>query len=127
MVVGVISTWDIKYVLYNGFDKLCCSSIAFVDAPIDLLCVFNTTFNNISLILSVTVSVVLLLDGRFCLPTVNTICRRIMIGLSLSSVSKHNMWSEDDNHNPIILPPNIVFTDGRQRQPNHNTTTYCVY
>ena len=50
---------DIKYVLYNGFDKLCCSSIAFVDAPIDLLCVFNTTFNNISLILSVTVSVVL--------------------------------------------------------------------
>ena len=29
-----------------------------------------------------------------CRPSVNTICGRIMIGLSLlSSVSKHNMWS----------------------------------
>jgi hypothetical protein len=28
-----------------------------------------------------------------CLPSVNTICGGIMIGLSLSSVSKHNMWS----------------------------------
>jgi hypothetical protein len=51
---------DIKYVLYNGFDKLCCSSIAFVDAPIDLLCVFNTTFNNISLIFSVTIGGVMI-------------------------------------------------------------------
>jgi hypothetical protein len=65
-----------------------------------------------------------------------------MIGLSLlSSVSKHNMWSyydwvvvdhilcllTDDNDNPIIIRPHIVFTDGRQRQPNHNTTTYYVY
>jgi hypothetical protein len=63
-----------------------------------------------------------------------------MIGLSLlSSVSKHNMWSYydwvvhilcllTDNNNPIITRPHIVFTDGRQqRQPNHNTTTYCVY
>ena len=32
-----------------------------------------------------------------CLPSVNTICGRIMIGLSLlSSVSKHNMWSYYD-------------------------------
>jgi hypothetical protein len=30
------------------------------------------------------------------LPSVNTICGRIMIGLSLSSVSKHNMWSYYD-------------------------------
>ena len=30
--------------------------------------------------------------GCRCLPSVNTICGRIMIGLSLSSVSKHNMW-----------------------------------
>jgi hypothetical protein len=60
-----------------------------------------------------------------------------MIGLSLSSVSKYNMWSyydhilclltDDNNDNPIITRPHIVFTDGRQRQPNHNTTTYCVY
>jgi hypothetical protein len=47
----------------------------------------------------------------------------------LLSVSKHNMWSYyDNNDNPIITQPHIVFTDGRQqRQPNHNTTTYCVY
>jgi hypothetical protein len=83
-----------------------------------------------------------------------------MIGLLLSSVSKHNMWlyydwivvvfrqytqyvvvlclgcrcrpsvniiCVVDNDNPIIIQPHIVFTDGRQRQPNHNTTTYCVY
>jgi hypothetical protein len=74
--------------------------------------------------------------GCRCLPLVNTICGHIMIGLSLlSSVSKHNMRScydwglltEDNNDNPIIIRPYIVFTDGRQRQPNHNTTTYCVY
>jgi hypothetical protein len=59
-----------------------------------------------------------------------------MIGLLLSSVSKHNMWSyydwvvvllTEDNDYPIIIRPHIVFTDGRQRQPNHITTTYCVY
>jgi hypothetical protein len=34
----------------------------------------------------------------------------------------------EDNDNPIIIQPHTVFTDGRQqRQPNHNTTTYCVY
>ena len=33
----------------------------------------------------------------FCLPSINTICGRIIIGLSLlSSVSKHNMWSYYD-------------------------------
>jgi hypothetical protein len=32
----------------------------------------------------------------FIRPSVNTICGRIMIGLSLSSVSKHNMWSYYD-------------------------------
>jgi hypothetical protein len=83
-----------------------------------------------------------------CRPSVNTICGRIMIGLSLlSSVSKHNMWSYYDwvvdvlrqttyyfywrpttTINPIIIRPHIVLTDRRQqRQPNHNTTTYCVY
>jgi hypothetical protein len=91
-------------------------------------------------------------DWVYCLPTVNTICGRIMIGLSLlSSVSKHNMWSyyvsvyclpsvnticdrimigllTEDNDNPIIIRPHIMFTDGRQqRQSNHNTITYCVY
>ena len=57
--------------------------------------------------------VVLSLGCRCCLPSVNTICGRIMIGLSLSSsvnticgrvmiglslssVSKHNMWSYYD-------------------------------
>jgi hypothetical protein len=63
-----------------------------------------------------TYYVVVLWLGWRCLPSVNTICGRIMIGLSLSSVSKQNML------------PHIVFTNGRQkRQPNHNTTTYCVY
>jgi hypothetical protein len=51
-----------------------------------------------------------------------------MIGLSLSSVSIHNIWSYYDwvvvVDNPIITRPHIVFTDGRQqRQPNQNTTT----
>jgi hypothetical protein len=62
--------------------------------------------------------VVVLSLGCRCLPPVNTICGRIMIGLSLSSVSKHNMWSYYDW---------VVVVVGRQRQPNHNTTTYCVY
>jgi hypothetical protein len=79
--------------------------------------------------------VILWLGCSCCRPSVNTICGRIMIGLSFSSVSKRNMWSDhivclltdDNNNNPIIIRPHIVFTDGRQRQPNHNTTTYCVY
>jgi hypothetical protein len=69
---------------------------------------------------------------RCCRPSVNTICGRIMIGLSFSSVSKHNMWSfhvclltDDNNDNPTIIRPHIMFTDGIQRQPNHNTTIYC--
>jgi hypothetical protein len=72
------------------------------------------------------------LGCRCCRQLVNTICGRIMIGL-LSSVSKHNMWSYYDwvvvlVNNPIIIRPHIVFTNWRQqRQPNHNTTTYCVY
>jgi hypothetical protein len=67
-----------------------------------------------------------------CLPSVNTICGRIMIGfivvvfrqktqyvvvlflgLLLLSVSKNNMWSYYD----------WVFVD----KPKHNQTTYCVY
>jgi hypothetical protein len=88
-------------------------------------------------------------DWVYCLLSVNTICGRIMIVLSFSSVSKHNMWSYYDwvvvvfvpsvnticgrimiglsNDNPIIARPHIVFTDGRQRQPIHNTTAYCGY
>jgi hypothetical protein len=83
--------------------------------------------------------VVVLRLGCHCRPSVNKICGHIMIGLSFSSVSKHNMWSyydlvvmclltHDNNDNPIIIGPHIVFTDVReQRQPNHNMTTYCVY
>jgi hypothetical protein len=53
-----------------------------------------------------------------CRPSLNIICGRIMIGLSLlSSVSKHNMWSySEDNDNPIIIRPHIVLTDGQQQQ-----------
>jgi hypothetical protein len=60
-----------------------------------------------------------------------------MIGLSLSSVSKHNMLSYYDwvvvvfvRQTPqyvVVIRQHIVFTDGRQRQSNHNTTTNCVY
>jgi hypothetical protein len=67
-----------------------------------------------------------------------------LIGLSLSSVSKHNMWSHYDwvvvvfvskqnmwlyyDWVVVVDVGHIVLTDGRQqRQPNHNTTTYCVY
>ena len=40
---------------------------------------------------------VVLLLGCRCRPSVNTICGRIIIGLSLlSSVSKHTMWSYYD-------------------------------
>jgi hypothetical protein len=76
--------------------------------------------------------VVLWLGCRCCRLSVNTICGRVMIGLSLlSSVSKHNMWSYyhwvDNNDNPMIIWSHIVFTDRRQqRQPNHKTITYCV-
>jgi hypothetical protein len=35
------------------------------------------------------------------------------------------LLTDDNNDNPIIIRPHIVFTDGQQRQPNHNTTTYC--
>jgi hypothetical protein len=59
--------------------------------------------------------------------SVNTICGLIMIGLSLSSVSKHNMWSYYDWDVIVLTRPHIVFIDGRQWQPNHNTTTYYVY
>jgi hypothetical protein len=74
--------------------------------------------------------VVLWLGCRCCRQLVNTICGRIMIGLSLSSVSKHNMWSCYDWVVVVVfrLWPHIVFTDIRQQwQPNDNTTTYCVY
>jgi hypothetical protein len=82
-------------------------------------------------------------DNCRCLPSVNTICGRIMIGLSLlSSVSKYNMWScydwvdvvvilcllmDDNNDNPIIIRPHIMFTDGRQqRQPSRpSVNTIC--
>ena len=37
--------------------------------------------------------VILSLGCRCWHPSVKTICGGIMIGLSLSSVSKHNMWS----------------------------------
>ena len=40
--------------------------------------------------------VILSLGCRCCRPSVNTICGRIMIGLSLSSVCKRNMWSYYD-------------------------------
>jgi hypothetical protein len=34
------------------------------------------------------------------------------------------LLTDDNNDNPIIIRPHIVFTDGRkQRQPNHNTKT----
>jgi hypothetical protein len=34
---------------------------------------------------------------------------------------------DDNNDNPIIIRPHIVFTDGhQQRQPNHNKTQYVV-
>jgi hypothetical protein len=64
-----------------------------------------------------------------------------------TSISIHNMWSHydwvvvvvvrqltqyvvlllthDNNDNPIIIRPHIVFTDGQQqRQPNHNGTSF---
>jgi hypothetical protein len=58
---------------------------------------------------------------------------RIIIGLSLSSVGKHNMWSYYDwfsllssvskQYDDILC----LLTDDNNNKPNHNTTTYCVY
>ena len=42
-------------------------------------------------------------------------------------IRPHIVFTDEGNDNPIIRRPHIVLTDGRQRQPNHNTTTYCVY
>ena len=40
----------------------------------------------------------------------------------------HIVFTDEDNDNPITIRPHIVLTDGRQqRKPNHKTTTYCVY
>jgi hypothetical protein len=67
---------------------------------------------------------------------VNTIYGRIMIGLSLSSVSKHNIWSYYDwvvvcrpSNNPIMTRPYILclLTNKNNNKSNHNTTTYYVY
>jgi hypothetical protein len=71
--------------------------------------------------------VVVLWLGCRCFASVNTRCGRIMIGLSLSSVSIHNMWSYYDWVVVVIIRSHIVFTDGRKRHPNHNTTTCHVY
>jgi hypothetical protein len=102
-----------------------------------ILCLLTDENDNPIIIWPHIVYVVALWLGCRCLPSVNTIWGCIKIGLSLlTSVSKHNMWSyydwvdllTDDNDNPIIIRPHIVFTDGRQQQQlNHNTTTYCVY
>ena len=47
-----------------------------------------------------------------CCPSVNTICGRIMIGLSLlSSVSKHNMWSYYDW--VVVVCPSVNTICGR--------------
>jgi hypothetical protein len=111
----------------------------------------NTTIYYVYWQTTTTTYVVMLWFGCCCRPSVNTICGHVMIGLLLSSVSKHNIWLcydwvvvvvrqstqlyydhilcllTDDNDNPIITWPHIVFTDGRQQQHNHNMTTYCVY
>jgi hypothetical protein len=87
----------------------------------------NTTTNYVYWRTTTTINPIIIRPHR---SSVNTICGLNMIGLSLSSVSKHNMWSyydydhilclltDDKNDNPIIKRPHIVFTDGRQqRQP----------
>ena len=49
--------------------------------------------------------------GCRCLPSVNTICGRIMIGSSLlSSVSEHNMWSNDCG--VVGVPPFLTICGG---------------
>jgi hypothetical protein len=79
---------------------------------------------------------VVLWFGCHCCPSVNTICGRIMIGLSLSSVSKHNMWSyydwvvvvvRQETQYVVVLWLGCYCHPWWQWQPNHNTTTYCVF
>ena len=56
--------------------------------------------------------VVLCLGCHCCRPSVNTICGRIMTGLSLlSSVSKHNMWSYYDW--VVVVLPSVNTICGR--------------
>jgi hypothetical protein len=76
--------------------------------------------------------VVLWLGCRCCHPAVNTICGRVMIGLSLlSSISKHNMWSYYywvvETTTTQSKYDNILCLLTEDNKPNHNTTTYCVY
>jgi hypothetical protein len=43
-------------------------------------------------------------------------------------IRPHIVFTDEDNDNPIIIRPHIVLTDRRQQgQPNHNMTTYYVY
>jgi hypothetical protein len=75
--------------------------------------------------------VILWLGCRCCPPSVNTICGGIMIGLSLSSVSKHNMWSCYDWVVVVFVSKHYMWSCYDWvvvvvRQPNHNTTKYCV-
>ena len=73
--------------------------------------------------------VVLSLDchGR---PSVNTICGRIMIGLSLlSSVSKHKMWSYYDlvycNSSVNTICGRIMIGSLLSSVSKHNMWSYC--
>ena len=52
---------------------------------------------------------VVLLLGYRCRPSVNTICGHTKIGLSLSSVSKHNMWSYYD-WVVVVLSVNTIWS-----------------
>ena len=42
-------------------------------------------------------------------------------------IRPHIVFTDGRQRQPNITRPHIVFTDGRQQRPNHNTTTFCVY
>jgi hypothetical protein len=70
-----------------------------------------------------TQHVVILWMGCRCLPSVNTICGRI-----INTTTYYVYWRTTTTINPIIIRPHCMFTDRRQqRQPIHNTTTWSYY
>ena len=56
------------------------------------------------------------------------LCATKKINILTIVFSEKKILNETKNHNPPFKLNDRSLTDGRkQRQPNHNTITYCVY
>ena len=87
IMVGLSLSYVNKHNMWSYYDWLSLSSVS----KHNMWSCYDRVF--VVVVRQLTQYVVVLWLGCRCLPSVNTICGRVMIGLSLSSVSKHNMWS----------------------------------